>query len=390
MDTDAGSDDLLALAFLLGRRDVHIEAITIVNGLCHVRDGANNVLRLLELAGHPEIPVYIGTSAPLAGNAAFPLSWRKDADTLPGVTLPQATATLQTESASAFFVRRLSNSKRPVRILALGPLTNIGSALRLESWGAQAIEEIVIMGGAMSVPGNLGDGGYFKTTNTTAEWNFYVDPLAASIVFSSGAPIRLIPLDATRQVPIKSDFVAKLNADAKTPLEQFAAEVLANEKKLIAEGVFYAWDPLAAVALADPEAVSVTPMTISITEYGNETGRTVAVQDKAPNARVATSANADLFRREFLEALATPNPAPPPPPAAAQPKTPPATPKPAPAAAPAPTPAAAPQPPATAPPASAPPPANGNPPPKPPPAATPPASTPPPQTAPAPTPKPGI
>ncbi|MGO9640135.1 MAG: nucleoside hydrolase [Candidatus Acidiferrales bacterium] len=390
MDTDAGSDDMLALAFMLGRRDVHIEAITIVNGLCHVRDGANNVLRLLELAGHPEIPVYIGTSAPLAGSAAFPLAWRKDADALPGVTLPQATAKLQTESASAFLVRRLSNSKRPVRILALGPLTNIGSALRLEPWGAQAIEEIVIMGGAMNVPGNLGDGGYFKTTNTTAEWNFYLDSLAASIVFSSGAPIRLIPLDATRQVPIKSDLLARLKADAKTPLETFVAEVLEVQNKFIVEGNYFAWDPLAAVALADPNAVSTTPMTISITEYGNETGRTVAVQGKAPNARVATSASADLFRREFLEALATPNPTPPPPPAAAQPKTPPAAPKPAPAAAPAPPPAAAPTPPAAAPPASVTPPANGTPPPNSPPAATPPASTPPPQTAPPAAPKPGI
>ncbi len=350
VDTDGGIDDMLALAFLLGRRDVHIEAITIVNGLCHVSSGANNVLRLLQLAGHPEIPVYEGATAPLAGHAAFPESWRKDAETLPGVTLPTTTAKPQTQSASSFLMRRLADSKRPVRILALGPLTNLGAVLRVESWGVQAIGEIVIMGGAVNVPGNLGDGGYFKTDNKTAEWNFYLDPLAASIVFSSSAPIRLIPLDATQQVPITSEFLDKLAADAKTPLEKFAAEVLGVQKKLIAQGVYFAWDPLAAVALADPMAVSTIPMNISITEYGTETGRSVSVPSKMPNAQVATSANADLFRREFLEALATPTPAPPPPPAAAPPKTPTPTPTPTPAEAPA-APPKAPSPPANAAPA---------------------------------------
>jgi pyrimidine-specific ribonucleoside hydrolase len=357
VDTDAGIDDLLALAFLLGRRDVHIEAITVVNGLCHVSSGANNVLRLLQLAGHPEIPVYEGATAPLAGHAAFPESWRKDADTLPGVTLPATTAKPQAQSASSFLMRRLADSKRPVRILALGPLTNLAAVLRVESWGVQPIQEIVIMGGALNVPGNLGDGGYFKTDNKTAEWNFYMDPLAASIVFSSSAPIRLIPLDATQQVPIKSEFLDKLTADAKTPLEKFAAEVLGVQKKLIAEGVYFAWDPLAAVALADPTAVSTIPMNISITEYGTDTGRSVSIPGKAPNAQVATSANADLFRREFLEALATPTPAPPPTPtpapAAAPPKAPALTPKPAPAAAPAAPPKAS-SPPANAAPASQP------------------------------------
>jgi inosine-uridine nucleoside N-ribohydrolase len=322
VDTDAGIDDLLALAFLLGRRDVHIEAITVVNGLCHVPDGVTNVLRLLQLAGHQEIPVYAGSTAPLAGNATFPAAWRKDTDTLPGVTLPALTEKPQAESATSFLTRRLGDARRPVRILALGPLTNIGAVLRVESWGVQAIQEIVIMGGALNVAGNLGDGGYFITSNTTAEWNFYMDPLAASIVFSSGASIRLIPLDATIQVPIKTELLDALTTNGKTPLEKFAAEVLGTQKKSIAEGIYFAWDPLAAVALANSNVVSTTAMSISITEYGAQTGRSVATPLKPPNAQVAMTANAALFRRDFLEALATP----PPTPAPAQPKTPEATP----------------------------------------------------------------
>ncbi len=326
VDTDAGTDDLLALAFLLGRRDVHIEAITVVNGLCHVPDGVSNILRFLQLAGHPEIPVYAGSTSPLSGNAAFPAAWRKDTDTLPGVTLPTATVKPQAESAEAFLERRLGDRNRPARILALGPLTNIGALLRVEPWATEAIQEIVIMGGAISVPGNLGDGGVFLTSNTTAEWNIYLDPLAASITFSSGAPIRLIPLDATKQVPIRKDFLDALQKNEKTPLQKFAAELLAAQKKSIGEGIYFAWDPLAAVALANPNAVSTTAMSISVTEYGPQTGRTVANPIRPPNAQVATTADAALFRHDFLAALATPPPAA----AATQPNPPTVTPTPAP------------------------------------------------------------
>ena len=80
----------------------------------------------------------------------------------------------------------MKDASHPVRILALGPLTNV--ALALAGANPKAIEEIVIMGGAFRVPGNLGDGGAFKTTNTTAEWNFFVDPEAAARVFRSRSP----------------------------------------------------------------------------------------------------------------------------------------------------------------------------------------------------------
>ena len=80
IDTDAGHDDLMAIAFLLARPDVHIEAIATNDGLAHVEAGAVNVLRLLALAGRRDIPVYIGGALPMRGTLAFPASWRKRAD----------------------------------------------------------------------------------------------------------------------------------------------------------------------------------------------------------------------------------------------------------------------------------------------------------------------
>src|ERR1700730_6893075 len=88
IDTDAGSDDLMAIAFLLSRKDVKIEAITVVDGLAHVAAGAGNVLRLLQLADATGVPVYPGAKEPLDRTAPFPAEWRQTSDTLPGVKLP--------------------------------------------------------------------------------------------------------------------------------------------------------------------------------------------------------------------------------------------------------------------------------------------------------------
>lgn len=82
VDTDAGADDLLALAFLLARRDVAIEAVTIAPGLAHARQGAANVRALLHHAGRADISVHVGRTEPLAGGHTFPAEWRADADAL--------------------------------------------------------------------------------------------------------------------------------------------------------------------------------------------------------------------------------------------------------------------------------------------------------------------
>jgi inosine-uridine nucleoside N-ribohydrolase len=189
-----------------------------------------------------------------------------------------------------------------VRILALGPLTNLAEALKRETSITSAIEELVIMGGALQVPGNLGDGGVFKTNNTTAEWNIFIDPLAARIVFRSGIPIRLIPLDATNKVPVDSAFLAKFQAGARTPLARVVTQVLESDRAFIEGGFFYAWDPLAAVALLHPAVVKTTKLHIDVLQDAPEEGRTVQAPGR-PNVRVALDADGAAWRKLFLEAL---------------------------------------------------------------------------------------
>src|SRR5256885_193467 len=133
IDTDCGHDDLTAIAFLLARRDVRIEAVTIANGLAHVRAGAANVARLLTLGGRGDVPVFIGRDAPLRGHAAFPDPWREKSDALlRGLKVPAAGRTPEKQTAAGYLAGRLRDHRNPVRVLALGPLTNFGEALERE------------------------------------------------------------------------------------------------------------------------------------------------------------------------------------------------------------------------------------------------------------------
>jgi inosine-uridine nucleoside N-ribohydrolase len=303
IDTDAGSDDLMAIAFLLSRPGLRIEAITIVNGVAHVPAGGRNVLRLLELAGRKDVPVFLGKETPLSGDAEFPAQWRRDADELPGITLPQAHRAIDPRPADEYLSKRLGDVAHPVQVIELGPLTNLAAAFSRAPRNARFIRQLVIMGGAIDIPGNLGDMSAFKTRNTTSEWNMFIDPAAAKIVFSSGAPIRLVPLDATQRVRIDMALYEQFQAHAKTPLARFVAQVLATNRESIRQGFYFAWDPLAAAVLANPAVATFHYMAVEISVQPGQLGRTIEIKRRRPNMQVATDANSLRFRDVFMTAL---------------------------------------------------------------------------------------
>ena len=302
VDTDAGSDDLMAIAFLLARTDIEIEAITVVNGIAHVPEGAKHVLQLLELAGRTAIPVYEGRATPLEGTNEFPDSWRVIADALPGVDLPETTKKPETDGAVAFLRARLANARKPVSILALGPLTNIAEVITAAPQSVLAIDDLVVMGGAVRVPGNLGSGGLIYAENRMAEWNIYIDPAAAQKVFETVIKCRLIPLDASNAVPLDVAFLNQMQKNAKSKLGVLATQVLASNRTLMEQNIFYAWDPLAAVALLNPAVVKLSSVPLMVTRKAPQEGRTAESQTARP-VRVALAADPVLFRKIFLEAF---------------------------------------------------------------------------------------
>src|ERR1019366_9044126 len=213
--------------------------------------------------------------------------WRRASDELPRITLPEPRRSVDSRSATDYLLKRLLDAAHPVQVLALGPLTNLAEVFSRTPRAARTGRQLVILGGAVRVSGNLGDDGLFQTNNVSAEWNMFIDPAAAKVVLTSGAPIRLVPLDATQRVPIDMALFEQITSRANTPLARFVAQVLATDRELIRQGYYFSRDPLAAAVLANPAVVTFHPLAIEISDKPGELGRTVEIKNRRANAQVA-------------------------------------------------------------------------------------------------------
>ncbi len=305
VDTDMAPDDWMAILTLLQRSDVDVRAITVAGtGEAHCGPGVRNALDLALLAGHPEIPVACGRETPLPGGHAFPTAWREAVDDLLGLSLPHNPASPAAESAVDLLIRTVRESPRQVHLLVLGPLTNVAEALAADPAFADNLQMITVMGGAVNVPGNVSLAQDNSLPgNEWAEWNIYADPRAAALVFASGAPITLVPLDATQYAPATMDFYHRLARDRTTPAAEFIYRVLARKESDLRAGWYYFWDALAAAIVADESLATFQEMSLAvIDEEGPQSGRT-AVSDDGYRVRVTTSADQTRFEALFLDAL---------------------------------------------------------------------------------------
>jgi inosine-uridine nucleoside N-ribohydrolase len=294
IDTDVGPDDLMAMAFLLGRTDIRIDAIVTETGLTRVGPGASNTLRLLHLAHADGIPVYVGHGKHLQPTSPFPKEWIDASEKLGAAVAPPTTLQPARGSAIEYLAHLLSTPGTNVDILALGPLTNVALALRAVGRAHVQPLRVVIMGGAVNVPGNL-VAPEMKTENTKAEWNIFSDPLAAREVLASPLRTELIALDATSRVKIDTCFVSTVNSGPRSPRREYVGRVLDSELDWIQRGDYFAWDPLAAVALVD--AGVVTPATMKLTV--DLAGPFVGWTHRAPNGH-AVSVAVDARRQDFM------------------------------------------------------------------------------------------
>lgn len=297
VDTDAGPDDIMALAYLLARGDVDIEAITISYGLAHGPTGAANLARVVALGGR-DIPVYIGEEG---DGPAFPDQWRVLSDTLPGVDLPERYRLPEREPAAAFLAERLSDTERSVRILALGALNNLATVCGTGEAPA-ALKDLVLMGGAFEVPGNVIDSGNFRTPTNRAEWNFFVDPHAAEVVLRTDIPTLVVPLDATNKTPITPAFIDRFHDAPSSPLSRLTGQLLETIRPYAEAGTYYAWDPLAAIAMLHPDIVHTACHGITVEQRGPHAGTTRRACTGLLKA-VAYEATAAQFQRLFLGAF---------------------------------------------------------------------------------------
>jgi inosine-uridine nucleoside N-ribohydrolase len=306
--TDLSFDDYVAILYLLQHPNIEVRAITVVNGVVHVKPGTENARRLVALTGHPEIPVAGGPDAPMTGQHAFPGLWRTILDFGLRLWLPRVSAPPSGLSAPELIRQQCLASDKPITFVALGPLTNLALALQADTSIASRIETIYISGGAFNVAGTI-QNDMPANPNRVAEWNLYLDPEAADLVFKSGIKIALIPLDVThvtgpQPLLFTRDFVRNLRTSARGRASKLMVRLIHWWQ--VSAPQFHAtpvWDAAVAATVAEPASGSAwQDLAIRVVTQPDEVaGQTIIEFDKPANARVCFEGNQTVFETTYLE-----------------------------------------------------------------------------------------
>lgn len=203
IDTDPGQDDAVAILLALACPELDVLGITAVAGNVPLNLTELNARKILELAGRPDVPVYAGCDAPLTRKLVT-AEYVHGKTGLDGIDLPAPSIALQSAHAVDFIIDSLrQHPEGTVTLVPIGPLTNIATAFQKAPDIVSRVQQIVLMGGA-----------YFEVGNITpaAEFNIYVDPEAARIVFASGAPLVVLPLDVTHEALTSRNWVETMRA----------------------------------------------------------------------------------------------------------------------------------------------------------------------------------
>ena len=274
LDTDPGIDDAMAIFLALRSPELKVEAITPVSGNVPLDLTLPNALRLVEIAGRTDIPVAAGASVPLVRRLVTATHAHGE-NGLGGVEFPAASIKPVKESATEIIRRIVRGSPGEISIVAIGPLTNVATALRADPELAAMIPAIVLMGGSLS-GGNV---------TPAAEFNFYVDPEAALIVFHSGIPITMVGLDVTRKVQLREEHVAALEA-GKNPASQAAGRIMRSTMERYRKTGFPGGptmhDPLAVASMIDPAVVTLQDYFVEIETSGEITAGESVGYRRAP------------------------------------------------------------------------------------------------------------
>ncbi|MDW3222138.1 MAG: nucleoside hydrolase [Paracoccaceae bacterium] len=295
IDTDPGQDDAVAILLALASpEDIDVLGITCVAGNVPLSLTSKNARIICELAGHTDVPVFAGYAQPM-GRKLVTAEHVHGATGLNGPVLPDPEMPLQEGHAVDFIIDTLRQANsQSVTLCALGPLTNVAHALQKAPDIAERVQEIVLMGGAYFEVGNI---------TPTAEFNIYVDPQAAEIVFNSKIPLVVMPLDVTHKALVtkpRNEAFRKL----RTPVGTAVAEMTDfferfDKAKYGSEGAPL-HDPCVMAYLIDSDLFSGRQVNVEIETTSELTmGMTVAdwwgVTDRPKNALFIGDIDADGF-----------------------------------------------------------------------------------------------
>ncbi|WP_086819760.1 nucleoside hydrolase [Allokutzneria sp. NRRL B-24872] len=300
LDTDPGIDDALAILYLAAQSGVELVGVGTVHGNVAADTAAENALRVLELVGWGAVPVAIGARRPMAQPLRTYEHVHGD-DGLGNVAGAKPKGKPTDESAVEQLVRLARRYPGELDLLALGPLTNVAVALLVEPELPKLLRKVVVMGGAVWVPGNA---------TAHAEANIHNDPEAADLVLGAGFDLTLVGLEATAHAIANATWLDELAAH-DSPRARFASGVLGHYvgfyEPLVGVRQCTLYDPLAAAILLDPDLARYRELPVHVELSGTHTrGTTVAdlrgYQDTSAE-RPAVKIAAELDEAEFLDRM---------------------------------------------------------------------------------------
>jgi purine nucleosidase/pyrimidine-specific ribonucleoside hydrolase len=300
LDCDPGHDDAIAIMLAAGDPVVDLLAITTVAGNQTLDKTTLNALRVCTLAGIHDVPVAAGCPRPLTQ----PLQVAEDVHGESGLDGPrfgEPTVRVVGEHAVDLMHRILQEHSEAVTLVPTGPLTNVALLLTRYPEDAARIREIVLMGGSTE-RGNV---------SPYAEFNVFVDPEAAAIVFGSGVPVTMCGLNVTHQALVTPEVVARLEAlggDLGTVCAELMTFFASTYKKLWGFAAPPLHDPVAVARVIDPTLVECVDAHVAIEVSGEHTRGATVVDlhgylGKAPNAKVAVGLDVPRFWDRLVTAL---------------------------------------------------------------------------------------
>ena len=300
-DTDPGIDDACAILLALASPEVSVEGLSVVHGNCSLAQATTNALSILELASADHIPVARGCELPLVQPSLLaPETHGETGLGYARLSAPRAKPIGQ--HAVDFLIEKILAAPGEITLVAIGPLTNVALAIRQEPRIVESLRELIIMGGALRYEGN---------TTALGEFNTYVDPHAAHIVYHAGIPTTLVPLDVTYQCILTPGDVRRL-LDMDSPVTRFVADSTRfymefHDEYQKIEGCVIN-DPLALALTFAPELCTYQELHVDVDLSGGiSMGKTVAdfynYGKKPPNMKVALGVRARDFMELFLERI---------------------------------------------------------------------------------------
>jgi len=302
IDCDVGVDDAFALILAFRSPELEVKAVTGVNGNVPLEQVFINIRKVLSLIQPPAKPLIAkGAARPLKGEPLYAHSVH-GLDGLGGARIAQSEGETWWEifpgHGDDLILEMARRYPGEMTLIAIGPLTNLALAFQKDVEGMKKLKEVVVMGGAIRTGGN---------TTPYAEFNFFSDPLAAKVVFESGLPVTLVPLDVTHQVFFTPQWVEKRLQPVNNPFSRFIIDATGynmETHQFQGKDLIYLHDPLAVGAVMDPNLMRKELLSLRVeTREGDQYGRILEVKG-ASKIEVCLGVDADRFFDLFLSRLA--------------------------------------------------------------------------------------